>query len=54
MGLSKAFTVIVATQFVVAALLDHFGLLGATVRPLELTRLAGIAVLIAGVWLIMR
>ena len=54
MGLSKAFTTIVATQFVVAALLDHFGLLGAAVRPLELTRLLGIVVLILGVWLIMK
>jgi transporter family-2 protein len=54
MGLSKAFTIIVATQFIVAALLDHFGLLGAAVRPLELTRLLGMVVLILGVWLIMK
>jgi transporter family-2 protein len=54
MGLSKAFTIIVAAQFIVAALLDHFGLLGAAVRPLELSRLAGVATLIVGVWLIMR
>ena len=54
MGLSKAFTIIVSSQFVVAALLDHFGLLGAAVRPLDLTRLAGIVFLIVGVWLIMK
>jgi transporter family-2 protein len=54
MGLSKAFTIIVSSQFVVAALLDHFGLLGAALRPLDFTRLAGIAVLIVGVWLIMK
>ena len=54
MGLSKAFTIIVSSQFVVAALLDHFGLLGAAVRPLDLTRLAGIVILILGVWLIMK
>ena len=54
MGLSKAFTIIVATQFIVAALLDHFGLMGAAVRPMELTRLLGIVVLILGVWLIMK
>ncbi len=54
MGLSKAFTIMVSSQFVVAALLDHFGLLGAALRPLDFTRLAGIVVLIVGVWLIMK
>jgi transporter family-2 protein len=54
LGLSTAFTVIVAAQFIVAALIDHFGWLGAEVRPMELTRFAGIGVLILGVWLIIR
>jgi transporter family-2 protein len=54
LGLSKAFTIIVASQFITAALLDHFGLLGAVMRPLDLSRLLGFGVLILGVWLIMR
>jgi transporter family-2 protein len=54
LGLAVAFTVIVAAQFVVAALIDHFGWLGADVRPVGLSRLAGVAVLILGVWLITR
>lgn len=54
LGLSTAFTVMVASQFIVAALLDHYGLLGATLRPMELSRLAGVGVLILGVWLITR
>ena len=54
LGLSKAFTIIVASQFLVAALLDHFGLLGAVVRPMDLSRLAGMALLVVGVWLIVR
>lgn len=54
LGLSTAFTIIVASQFIVAALLDHFGWLGATLRPLELSRLLGIGVLISGVWLMTR
>jgi bacterial/archaeal transporter family-2 protein len=54
LGLSKAFTIIVASQFIVAAFLDHFGLLGATVRPIDLTRLLGIGILILGVWLITK
>jgi len=54
LGLSKAFTIIVASQFVTAALLDHFGVLGAVMRPLDLSRLLGFGILIIGVWLIMR
>ena len=53
-GLSRAFTAIVAAQFTIAALIDHFGLLGATPRPLDPQRLLGIGVLIAGVWLMVR
>ncbi|MBP1738204.1 MAG: hypothetical protein H6Q48_497 [Deltaproteobacteria bacterium] len=54
LGLTAAFTILVAAQFIIAALLDHFGLLGAAVRPLDLSRWLGIAILILGVWLIMR
>jgi transporter family-2 protein len=53
-GLSRAFTAIVAAQFTVAALIDHFGLLGAIARPLDASRLLGIVVLVAGVWLMVR
>lgn len=54
LGVVAAFTIIVATQFIVGAILDHFGLLGADLRPLNLSRLAGMAVLLFGVWLIVR
>ena len=54
LGLTAAFTIAVASQFIIAALLDHFGLLGATVRPLDLSRSLGIGILILGVWLIVR
>jgi transporter family-2 protein len=54
LGLSKAFTILVASQFLTIALLDHFGLLGAVMRPLDLTRSLGFGVLILGVWLIMK
>jgi transporter family-2 protein len=54
LGLSKAFTILVASQFMVAALLDHFGLLGAALRPLEPTRILGLGLLIVAVWLIIR
>jgi transporter family-2 protein len=51
LGLSTAFTLIVASQFVLASLIDHFGLLGASLRPLDGSRILGLLVLIFGVWL---
>lgn len=53
LGLVATFTVFVAAQFTFGALLDHFGLLGATVRPIDVSTLVGIVVVLAGVWLIL-
>jgi transporter family-2 protein len=53
-GLVSTFVVIVATQFVCSSLIDHFGLFGQSVRVLDLPRVAGIAMLWGGVWLILR
>ena len=54
LGLVTTLTILVAAQFIVGALLDHFGILGADLRPLNLTRLGGIGVMLLGVWLIIR
>jgi len=54
LGLVTAFTILVASQFIVGALLDHFGILGAELRSLNLTRLVGMGVMLLGVWLIIR
>jgi bacterial/archaeal transporter family-2 protein len=54
LGLVPAFTIIVACQFTVGALLSHFGLLGAVVRPLALSQVVGVGVLLVGIWLIIR
>ena len=54
LGLSKAFTVIVASQFLVASVIDHFGLLGAAVYPMTLSRLTGTVFLVVGVGLIVK
>lgn len=54
LGLVTAFTVIVATQFIGGALVDHFGLFGAAIHPLNGSKLTGILVLLTGVWLIIR
>jgi transporter family-2 protein len=54
LGLVATFTIIVSAQFIVAALIDHFGVLGAAARPLDFSRMLGIALLLAGIWLTMR
>ena len=53
-GVATTVTLIVVAELITGALLDHFGLLGATVRVLDPARVIGIAVLFAGTWLIMR
>ncbi len=54
LGTVAAFTTIVAAQYIASALVDHFGLFGAEERPLTLSSLAGMAVILLGVWLIVR
>ena len=53
-GVAAAITTIVAGQLLVSVILDHFGLLGATVRTLDVTRILGMAVLLVGVWLTVK
>lgn len=54
LGLVAAFTTFVAAQFAMGALVDHFGWMGSAVRPLTASRIAGMAVALIGVWLIIR
>ena len=54
LGVAKGFTLIIASQFLIASLIDHFGFFGATVRPMELTRLLGLCSMLLGVWLVVR
>ena len=53
-GVAASITTIVAGQLLVSIVLDHFGLLGASVRSLDLTRIIGIIVVLAGVWLTVK
>ena len=54
LGLVTVLTIIVASQFITGAFLDHFGVLGAELRPLNLTRISGIGLLLLGTWLVVR
>jgi transporter family-2 protein len=53
-GAAVTVTLIITAELILSTLLDHFGLLGTSVRPFDLPRVAGIAVLLVGTWLIVR
>jgi transporter family-2 protein len=48
-GLANFIVCAVSAQIIISVVIDHFGLLGAMVRPVSMTRLIGIGLLIAGI-----
>ena len=54
LGLVTAMTVIIAAQFIAGAVIDHFGVLGADLRPLNLARISGVGLMLVGTWLVVR
>jgi transporter family-2 protein len=53
-GVATSITAIVAGQLLVSIILDHFGLLGVAIKPLDITRVIGISVVLFGVWLTVK
>ena len=53
-GVAASIITVVAGQLLVGTILDQYGWLGASVRPLDLTRLIGWAVVLFGVWLTVK
>lgn len=53
-GVAAAIISIVAGQLLVSTVLDHFGWLGATGRPMDPTRALGLLVVLVGVWLTVK
>jgi transporter family-2 protein len=53
-GVAASITTVVAGQLLVGMILDHFGLLGASERALDPTRVSGMIVVLVGVWLTVR
>jgi len=53
-GVAASITTVVAGQLLVGTILDHYGWLGAAARPLDITRLIGLSVVLAGVWLTVK
>lgn len=54
LGVALTITLMVAGQLLVSVLLDHFGAMGVPKQPLNLTRVAGVALVLAGVLLVRR
>ena len=53
-GVAASIITVVAGQLLVGTILDNFGWLGAAERPLDPTRLVGLAVVMLGVWLTVK
>jgi transporter family-2 protein len=54
LGLVPALVLITVSQLVVGAVINHFGLLGAAMDPLDLSKVAGVAFLGIGTYLVLR
>jgi transporter family-2 protein len=54
LGAATFIALLIAGQMIASATFDHFGWLGLAQRPIDLPRLAGVALLIGGVILIRR
>lgn len=54
LGLAATLTIAIASQLVMALILDHFGLLGLKVAPVSIGRLAGVALVLVGIVLVRK
>ena len=51
-GAANMFVLVVAGQLITAVFMDHFGLLGMAVKPINLQKTIGILLLVAGAYLV--
>ncbi|MGB0564355.1 MAG: DMT family transporter [Spirulinaceae cyanobacterium] len=54
LGTARGFTLILASQFLLAAVIDQWGLFNAPLRPLATPQIIGLIVMLSGVWLVVR
>ena len=54
LGVVRGLLLVTLAQFLLSAVIDHFGWFGADMRTLDATRIAGIALFMAGAWLVLR
>jgi transporter family-2 protein len=53
-GVGPLLTAAIAGQLVGAVVLDHFGLLGLARQPVSMEKIAGVALVLLGAWLVRR
>jgi len=53
-GVATAITLIIAGQLVISSVLDHYGLLGVHIRPMDIQRVFGLLIVFLGAWLTVR
>lgn len=53
-GVGPAIGLIVTGQIICAVLIDHFGLFNVASHPMSMTRIAGVLLMIAGVYCVMK
>jgi transporter family-2 protein len=54
MGLANAMIAIVASQLFTSVVVDHYGLLGATVRQVDGVKIVGLTLICVGAWLTLK
>ena len=54
LGATSAITLVVVGQLMVGLLIDHFGLLDASVKSIDSSRIAAVILLLAGAYLMLR
>jgi transporter family-2 protein len=54
LGVGSAIGLIVTGQIISAICIDHFGLFNAAIRTVSMTRIAGMLLMILGIYLVMR
>jgi len=53
-GVAASIITVVAGQLLVGTILDQYGWLGTSIRPMDLTRAIGLTVVLFGVWLTVK
>ncbi len=53
-GVAPSMMLIIVGQMIVGVVLDHYGILGAALRPISLPQVAGIVVMMVGAWIVLK
>ena len=53
-GVATAVTLIITGQLLIAATIDHFGVLGVAAKPISVDRVLGLGLVLVGAWWAMR